>query len=76
MPKTITFELPEFDDYNIITEIDPNTGAVATQKYFLKGELVAQAEISYNAIEGEPLKWPYKFVIKDPKDLINITETS
>jgi hypothetical protein len=41
----------------------------------MKGELVAQAEISFHVIEGEPLKWPYKFVIKDPKDLIKFTET-
>jgi hypothetical protein len=75
MPKTRTFELPEFDDYNIRTETNPTTGTVAIQEYFLKGALVAQAEISFHVIEGEPLKWPYKFVIKDPKDLIKFTET-
>ena len=76
MSKVYTFDLPDYDDYNVVSETLPDGRNVAHQYYYKNGVLISQADIYYNVKDGEPLKWPYKYVLSDISGQIVFTETN
>lgn len=63
MPVTQSLVLPEFDDYSIKDEIQPDGKTKVTQTYTLKGEIIAVVEIYY--ISGVLKRIPKEFILTD-----------
>lgn len=75
MTTVTTFDLPEYDDYRVETEVTKDGKTIAHQLYFFQGELITEALIYFDQDNENPLKWPYKFVFKDYKNKVKSTVT-
>lgn len=76
MTKVYTFDLPDYDDYNVVSEILPDGRNVAHQYYYKNGQLISTADIYYRNVDGEILKWPYLYILKDISGQIVFTESN
>lgn len=72
MTRTTTLNLPIFEDYTLETSTDQD-GTYVLQSYYNNDKIVCQAKIYYRVIDGEPLKWPIKFVFTDYDNVSTIT---
>ena len=62
--KTLTFELPEYDEYKLEPTPGPIGTYISSQKYYNKGELVTQIDIYFKMrLDNSLPKAPCKFVI-------------
>jgi hypothetical protein len=68
-----TMSLPDFDDYTMEDETAPDGSHVSVQKYYKNEEVIAEIWVYFKVIDNEPLKWPFKFVVKDHTGQITIT---
>lgn len=76
MTKIFDFELPDFDDYNVLTESSENgKELISHQIYLLKEEIVAEAFIYFNKLDQEPLRWPHRFILIDHTNKTSMSET-
>jgi|LakMenE18May11ns_1017448.scaffolds.fasta_scaffold9958582_4 hypothetical protein len=76
MAKIYTFDLPDYDDYNVVSELLPDGRNIAHQYYYKNGVLISQADIYYDMKDGEPFKWPHLMVFKDISGEVVVTEST
>jgi hypothetical protein len=71
-----TMTLPQFDDYTVETTEGTDGSHIYVQTFEKDGAEVAQILIYYKVEEGVPLKYPYKFVVRDYNGEIEETQTT
>ncbi len=74
MTTVTTLNLPAFDDYTVESETVADE-YYAHQKYYSGNNVIVEAFVYFEQVDGEPLKWPYKFVIQDHTGSVSVTTT-
>ena len=76
MTNVVTFELPAWDDYTVEDE-RVGRDHVAIQTFLKDGKGVAEAHIYFKVdpVTDNPVKLPFRFVLKDHTEKMVMTET-
>lgn len=70
-----TIELPEFDDYTVEDIQVGNNDHIARQRYYKDRNPVVEIDIHFTLnSDDQPLRWPYKIVLKDINHLIKSSD--
>lgn len=77
MTQIRTLELPDFDDYTVEDVVVENNVHIARERYYKDKNLVVEIDIYFTLDDkDQPLRWPYKVVVKDINGTVRYTDTT